>query len=118
MNNKKQKTISLESLGGLVFSTNKELKISTEKTDEVSLENSKQQLRVELDKKNRGGKIVTLITGFVGSEMDLNELAKYLKNKCGVGGASKDGEIIIQGAMLDKVYKLLLEKGYKVKLIK
>lgn len=73
---------------------------------------TKQVLRVTLDRKQRGGKEVTLIMGYKGSESDLKELGSFLKSKCGVGGAVKDGEIIIQGNHVEKVIKLLIEKGF------
>jgi translation initiation factor 1 len=72
-----------------------------------------QKLRVQIDRKQRGGKEVTLITGFIGTEEDLESLGKTLKTKCGVGGSAKDGEIIIQGNQVEKVLTILIELGYK-----
>lgn len=81
----------------VVYSTNPDYNYEMDDDEEqVTLEPPQQNLRVQLDRKNRGGKVVTLITGFVGTENDLKDLGKLLKTKCGVGGSAKDGEMIIQ----------------------
>ena len=97
----------------VVYSTNPNYSYEKEDDEEqASLEPSQQKLRVQLDRKNRGGKIVTIITGFIGTENDLKELGKLLKSKCGVGGSAKDGEIIVQGDFKQKVLELLKKEGY------
>ena len=101
----------------VVYSTNPNFNYEFEQEDEQeTLEPSKQLLYVSIDRKQRGGKEVTLIEGFVGSDDDLKELGKLLKSKCGVGGTAKDGEIIVQGSFRDKIMDLLVKEGYKVKL--
>lgn len=97
----------------VVYSTNPDFQYETEENiEEATLPAAQQRLRVQLDRKNRGGKVVTLITGFTGTEEDLKELGRMLKNKCGVGGSAKDGEIIIQGDFKQKVIELLKKEGY------
>ena len=102
---------------GVVYSTNPDYQYQYEgeEAEAETLEPSKQRLRVKTDRHGRGGKTVTLVTGFVGSETDLQALGKMLKNKCGVGGSAKDGEIIVQGDFREKVVTLLQEAGYGAK---
>ena len=97
---------------GTVYSTNPNFVFDYGEEETVTLEPVKQNLRVMLDKKQRAGKKVTLITGFQGSDFDLAVLGKELKSACGVGGSVKDGEILLQGDFREKVLALLLQKGY------
>lgn len=97
----------------VVYSTNPDYKYETEdKEEQNTLPKEKQQLRILLDKRNRKGKAVTLITGFIGTTEDIEDLGKFLKVKCGVGGSAKDGEIIVQGDFRNKILELLQKEGY------
>lgn len=101
---------------GVVYSTDPNFNYATEETAEAeTLEPSRQRLTVTIDRRNRGGKQVTLVSGFVGTQEDLAALGKTLKVKCGVGGSTKDGEITIQGDLRDKVTELLRNMGYNAK---
>lgn len=100
----------------VVYSTNPNFEYELENEElQETLEPKYQNLKVAHDRKGRNGKTATIITGFVGIDDDLKQLEKTLKAKCGVGGSSKDGEIIIQGELRDKIYDLLVALGYKVK---
>ncbi len=102
--------------GGLVYSTDPGFTYDSPLEAAMeTLNPGKQDLRVQLDKKQRGGKKVTLISGFIGKEEDLEILAKLLKSKCGVGGGAKDNTILIQGDFRDKAIETLLKEGYKAK---
>ena len=100
----------------VVYSTNPDYNYEYEQEESVdTLPPDKQRLHVVLDSKQRKGKTVTLVRDFVGTEDDLKELAKLLKNKCGVGGSVKDGEIIIQGELKDKILTILHDNHYGAK---
>lgn len=106
---------SLSDLGGIMYSTDPSFSLPELQDEAPALANNQQDLRVMLDRKNRGGKAVTLITGYRGTPEDLDQLARLLKTRCGVGGGAKDGEIIIQGDFRDKIVLILQKEGFKVK---
>ena len=98
---------------GVLYSTNPDFEYTTaEVAEPETLPAAEQRLRLSLSKKQRGGKEVTLITGFVGREEDLAELGRLLRQRCGVGGSAKDGEILIQGDQRAKLRSLLPALGY------
>lgn len=104
---------------GVVYSTDNSFDYVND-NEEIALETlppDKQKLRVLLDKKARKGKMVTLVTGFVGTEQDLEGLGRMLKQKCAVGGSMKDGEIIIQGDFRNRIQDVLQQQGYNVKIV-
>lgn len=110
-----KKLNSLDDLGGFVFSTNKDFDPGQDNEPQVTIPNNQQKLEAHLDKKNRGGKVATIIKGFEGTDDDLKALAKQLKTLCGVGGSAKEREIIIQGNFRDKIMDYLSKEGYKIK---
>ena len=101
---------------GVVYSTNPDYQYQYDDQPEAeTLPPDRQRLRVSLDRHHRGGKTVTLVTGFIGTDDDLQALGRMLKGRCGVGGSAKDGEVIIQGDQLEKVRQALVAAGYRVK---
>ena len=99
---------------GVVYSTSDNYDYSYDAQEEAeTLPASRQKLRIQLDKKQRAGKKVTIITGFIGTEDDLKTLGKFLKSKCGVGGSAKNGEILIQGDFRDRLREILIKEGYQ-----
>jgi translation initiation factor 1 len=100
---------------GLVYSTDPDFNPQTEEDKQDTLPPASQRLRIRLETKHRGGKTATVITGFIGTEEDLESLSKKLKSHCGTGGSAKDGEMIIQGDQRQKVLAWLLQQGYAAK---
>jgi Translation initiation factor 1 (eIF-1/SUI1) and related proteins len=98
--------------GGIVYSTDADFNFSNQKNDVESLPPAEQLLKIKLDKKHRGGKVVTLIDGFSMNEEEIEILSKQLKTFCGAGGSAKDFEIIIQGDHRDKILQWLIKKGF------
>jgi len=112
MAKKKMKKLDLD---GFVFSTNSNFEFDDNIEEDETLKPNQQKIIARLEKKGRAGKTVTIVEGFVGSEEDLKDLAKTLKNKCGTGGSVKDGEIIMQGDVRNKVVEILKKESYNVK---
>ncbi len=103
----------LNSFAGLVYSTDPDVKLEDDAVEEQeTLPAAAQRLKIVLDKKQRAGKAVTLVTGFAGTTKDMEELGKKLKAFCGTGGSVKEGEIIIQGDNRDKVLQWLQKNGF------
>ena len=95
------------------YSTNPDFSYDTGEQEEPETQpKNTQKLRVRIEKNHRGGKTVTIVSGFTGSEADLKELGKLLKTKCGVGGSAKEGELLIQGEFKEKVVEILKKEGY------
>lgn len=114
-NNGKEKKADVERKKrvGVVYSTNPDFEYDDAQAAEAeTLPRQQQPLRLNMERAGRGGKTVTLVKGFVGSEADLNALCKLLKQKCGVGGAAKEGEIIIQGDHRQRLLEILKKEGY------
>ena len=98
---------------GVVYSTNPDFQYDYDQPEAVeTLPPSQQRLRVRIERSGRGGKTVTIVDKFVGSDADLEALGKTLKTRCGVGGSAKEGQIIIQGDFRDRVVALLQDLGY------
>ena len=113
-NDNKEKTdIERKKRIGVVYSTNPDYEYSDDSQEEAdTLPKNQQKLRLNMERAGRGGKTVTLVKGFFGSDEDINALCKLLKQKCGVGGSVKDGEIIIQGDHRQRLVEILKKEGY------
>ena len=107
------KNIERKKRVGVVYSTNPDFSFSDNSEDEAStLPKNQQKLRLSMERAGRGGKTVTVVRGFIGTEEDMNALCKLLKQKCGVGGTAKDGELIIQGDHRERLAEILKKEGY------
>jgi len=99
---------------GFVYSTDPNFNFQPEENEaQETLPPAQQKLRIRLETKHRGGKTVTLVTGFIGTADDIEKLGKALKNYCGTGGSAKAAEIIIQGDQRDKILQWLMKNDYK-----
>ena len=97
----------------IVYSTNPDFQYSTDENEETeTLPKQQQKLRVSIEKNHRGGKTVTIVKNFVGSDEEIKELGRLLKTRCGVGGTTKEGEILIQGEFKEKIIEILKKEGY------
>ena len=97
----------------IVYATNPDFQYSTDEKEETeTLPKQQQKLRVSIEKNHRGGKTVTIVKNFVGSDEDIKELGRLLKTRCGVGGTTKEGEILIQGEFKEKIIEILKKEGY------
>lgn len=113
VSNTPQHNITRKKREGIVYSTNDNFAYSEDKIEEVeTLPNKQQRLRIKMERAGRGGKTVTIVSGFIGTTTDLQILCKLLKQKCGVGGTAKDNEIIMQGDLRSKLKDLLIKEGY------
>mgnify|MGYP001772408102 FL=1 len=111
--NKEKTEIDRKKRIGVVYSTNPDYEYSDDSQEEAdTLPKNQQKLRLNMERAGRGGKTITLVKGFVGSDKDINALCKLLKQKCGVGGSVKDGEIIIQGDHRQRLIEILKKEGY------
>ena len=111
--NKEKTEIDRKKRIGVVYSTNPDYEYSDDSQEEAdTLPKNQQKLRLNMERAGRGGKTVTFVKGFVGSDKDINALCKLLKQKCGVGGSVKDGEIIIQGDHRQRLVEILKKEGY------
>lgn len=97
---------------GIVYSTDPDFRQEEESLPQETLLPKQQKLKIRLDTRQRAGKAVTLVEGYIGSPEDLEQLGRQLKTHCGTGGSVKDGEIIIQGDQRDKITQWLIAKGF------